>query len=113
MLIATDLTTTKHCYHRPFGNPLLQALFEPFFIAVYNLFYTSQPVLFLGVFDQDVRASAGLKYPRLYTPGRRSRFFNKKEFFKSAVQGFVTSCVLFFAAHGRKEMLSPCANKNA
>ena len=78
-----------------------QTLFEQApFIAVYNLFYTSQPVLALGVFDQDVNAYNSLKYPKLYYAGLRSSLFNKKEFFKSAIQGFLTSCVLFFAAHG-------------
>ena len=82
-------------------SPDSQTLFEPFFIAVYNLFYTSQPVLALGVFDQDVKADYSLKYPQLYWPGIHSRLFNKKEFFKSALQGFITSCVLFFVADGK------------
>ena len=78
-----------------------QTLFEQApFIAVYNLFYTSQPVLALGVFDQDVNALNSVKYPKLYYAGLRSSLFNKKEFFKSALQGFLTSCVLFFAVHG-------------
>lgn len=31
----------------------LQTVFDPMFIAVYNLFYTSLPVLSIGIFDQD------------------------------------------------------------
>ena len=81
-------------------SPATQTLFEPFFIAVYNVFYTSQPVLALGVFDQDVGTEYSSKYPQLYYPGLHSSLFNKKEFFKSAVQGFLASCVLFFAAQG-------------
>ncbi len=83
-----------------FSPPATQTLFEPFFIAVYNVFYTSQPVLALGVFDQDVGTEYSSKYPQLYYPGLHSSLFNKKEFFKSAVQGFLASCVLFFAAQG-------------
>ncbi len=85
----------------------MQTLFEPAYIAVYNLFYTSQPVLALGVFDQDVNADNSIKYPKLYVAGLRSILFNKKEFFKSALQGFITSCILFFAAHGRCQSNSP------
>ena len=70
------------------------------FIAVYNLFYTSQPVLALGIFDQDVDEKMSLRYPKLYTPGLESSSFNKQEFFKSALQGFLTSCVLFFLTYG-------------
>ena len=77
-----------------------QTLFEPMFIAVYNVFYTSQPVLALGIFDQDVDEAHSLKYPRLYAPGLSSALFNKREFFKSALQGFIASCFLFFLSHG-------------
>ena len=77
-----------------------QTLFEDRYIAVYNLFYTSQPVLALGIFDQDVDDKLSVKFPKLYTPGLTSSLFNKQEFFRSALQGFVTSCVLFFMNYG-------------
>ena len=77
-----------------------QTLFDPFFIACYNLFYTSQPVLALGIFDQDVDELNALKYPKLYAPGLSSALFNKREFFKSALHGFIASCALFFISHG-------------
>ena len=31
---------------------LFQTLFDPYFISLYNVFYTSLPVLMLGIFDQ-------------------------------------------------------------
>ena len=86
---------------------LPQTLFEPMFIAVYNVFYTSQPVLALGIFDQDVDEAHSLKYPRLYAPGLSSALFNKREFFKSALQGFIASCVLFFLSHGEPSFKHP------
>jgi phospholipid-translocating ATPase len=70
------------------------------FISVYNLFYTSLPVLALGIFDQDVNDVNSLKYPKLYTPGHLNLLFNKAEFFKSAMHGCLTSCVLFFIPYG-------------
>ena len=36
-------------------------MLDPSFIAVYNLFYTSQPVLALAYFDQDVKPELALK----------------------------------------------------
>ena len=50
------------------GTPpgLFQTVFDPMFIAVYNLFYTSMPVLALAVFDQDVKERQSLTYPKLY-----------------------------------------------
>lgn len=77
-----------------------QTLFDPMFISVYNLFYTSMPVLALGIFEQDVNAKNSIKFPKLYTPGLKNALFNKKEFFRSAVHGFITSCVLFFIPFG-------------
>jgi len=92
--------TLCHFWYAFFCGFSAQALFEPMFIAVYNLFYTSQPVLALGIFDQDVNEDTSLKFPKLYTPGLESSSFNKQEFFKSALQGFLTSCVLFFLTYG-------------
>lgn len=92
--------TLCHFWYAFFCGFSAQTLFEPMFIAVYNVFYTSQPVLALGIFDQDVDEAHSLKYPRLYAPGLSSALFNKREFFKSALQGFIASCVLFFLSHG-------------
>ncbi|XP_037782445.1 probable phospholipid-transporting ATPase IM isoform X3 [Penaeus monodon] len=77
-----------------------QTLFDPMFISVYNLFYTSMPVLALGIFEQDVNAVNSIKFPRLYGPGLSNALFNKREFFRSALHGFLTSCVLFFIPFG-------------
>jgi hypothetical protein len=73
---------------------------DPGFIAVYNLFYTSQPVLALAYFDQDVKPAFSLKFPRLYTPGMLSSFFNFKLFFVSALHGFFSSMILFMLPLG-------------
>ena len=70
------------------------------FISVYNLFYTSLPVLSIGVFDQDCNDENSLRYPKLYSPGHLNLLFNKKEFFKSALHGFVSSCILFIVPYG-------------
>jgi len=72
----------------------------PMFIAVYNLFYTSMPVLALGIFDQDVSDLNSLNYPKLYVAGQRNLLFNKVEFIKSALHGFFTSCVIFLIPYG-------------
>nr|CAD7447484.1 unnamed protein product [Timema bartmani] len=85
-----------------------QTVFDPMFISVYNLFYTSLPVLGLGIFDQDVSDRYSLMYPQLYTPGHSNLLFNKKEFLRSALHGFFTSCVLFLIPYGTyKDGVSP------
>ncbi|XP_054724801.1 phospholipid-transporting ATPase ID-like [Uloborus diversus] len=77
-----------------------QTLYDPNFISCYNVFYTSMPVLALGIFDQDVNDRNSLQYPQLYTPGHKNLLFNKKEFLKSLLHGVFTSCTLFFVSYG-------------
>mgnify|MGYP001043398668 CR=1 FL=1 len=43
----------------------LQTLYDPFFVATYNVFFSSLPVLALGVFDQDVSADHSMSKPHL------------------------------------------------
>lgn len=78
----------------------LQTVFDPMYISIYNLFYTSLPVLAVGIFDQDVNDKNSIVYPQLYKPGHLNMFFNKKEFFRSALQGCFVSIILFFIAFG-------------
>lgn len=70
------------------------------FISVYNLFYTSLPVLALGVFEQDVSDKNSVEYPRLYTPGLKSELFNIREFIYSVLHGAFTSLILFLIPYG-------------
>merc|ERR1712223_946931 len=92
--------TLCHFWYAFFCGFSAQTLFAPMFIACYNVFYRSQPVLAIGIFDQDVDSNYSLKYPKLYAPGLSSALFNKQEFFKSALQGFISSFFLFFLSHG-------------
>lgn len=70
------------------------------YISVYNLFYTSLPVLALGVFEQDVSDADSIEFPKLYTPGLNSEFFNLKEFMRSVMHGLFSSMVTFIIPWG-------------
>lgn len=76
------------------------------YISIYNLFYTSLPVLAVGIFDQDVNDKNSVLYPQLYKPGHCNLFFNKKEFLLSALQGCYISIVLFFIPFGEFHLKS-------
>lgn len=52
-----------------------QRYYDDWFQAFYNVFFTSLPVLMLGLFDKDVSASLSKKYPQLYMEGLRNVFF--------------------------------------
>lgn len=64
------------------------------------MFYTSLPVLGIGITDQDVDDYNSVHYPKLYTPGHGNIFFNKKTFILSAVHGLVTSALILFIPYG-------------
>lgn len=70
------------------------------YISVYNLFYTSLPVLALGVFEQDVSDRDCIEYPKLYTPGLNNSLFNLKEFLRSVMHGLFSSLVTFLVPYG-------------
>ncbi|CAF4823859.1 unnamed protein product, partial [Rotaria socialis] len=54
-----------HFWFGFFSGFSAQTLYDPFFVATYNVFFSSLPVLALGVFDQDVSADHSLSKPHL------------------------------------------------
>ncbi|CRK86707.1 CLUMA_CG000540, isoform A [Clunio marinus] len=100
--------TLCHFWYAFFCGFSAQTVFDPMFISVYNLFYTSLPVLALGVFEQDVSDKHSLEYPKLYTPGLTDALFNTKEFVKSVIHGVFSSLVLFLIPYGAyRDIISP------
>ncbi|XP_046141512.1 phospholipid-transporting ATPase ID isoform X5 [Osmia bicornis bicornis] len=100
--------TLCHIWFAFFCGFSAQTVFDPMYISVYNLFYTSLPVMAVGIFDQDVNDKNSLMYPKLYAPGLQNLLFNKKEFCWSAIHGFFASCVLFLVPYGTyKDGVSP------
>jgi len=77
-----------------------QTLYDAWFISFYNVFFTSAPIVFLAVLDQDVSETSCSKYPRLYIPGQKNLLFNKKIFFMSLLYGTLTSLAIFFISYG-------------
>ncbi|XP_060873130.1 phospholipid-transporting ATPase ID isoform X1 [Metopolophium dirhodum] len=92
--------TLCHIWFGFFCGFSAQTIFDPFYISVYNMFYTALPVLAIGALDQDVNDSKSIMYPKLYTPGIQNIFFNTKEFFKCVALGTYASLVIFFVPYG-------------
>ncbi|XP_023217447.1 probable phospholipid-transporting ATPase IM [Centruroides sculpturatus] len=92
--------TLCHFWFAFFCGFSAQTVYDPAFISFYNVFYTSLPVLALGIFDQDVNDKNSLRYPKLYAPGHLNLLFNKMEFLKSVAHGIITSFILFFIPYG-------------
>ncbi len=73
-----------------------QTIYDAIFISLFNVIFTSLPVLALGALEQDVDDDASVKYPFLYAAGPRNILFNKKAFLQSLFRGFVHSFVVWF-----------------
>ncbi|XP_078283641.1 putative phospholipid-transporting ATPase IM [Rhinoraja longicauda] len=92
--------TLVHFWFGFFCGFSAQTVYDQWFITLYNIVYTSLPVLAMGIFDQDVNEQKSLVYTRLYEPGQLNLLFNKREFFICIIHGVYTSIVLFFVPYG-------------
>ncbi|NWY52345.1 AT8B5 ATPase, partial [Chionis minor] len=75
-------------------------VYDEWFITLYNLVYTSLPVLGMSLFDQDVDDRWSILFPQLYVPGQQNLYFNKIVFVKCMLQGIYSSLILFFIPYG-------------
>ncbi|KAI0320024.1 phospholipid-translocating P-type ATPase [Amylostereum chailletii] len=71
-------------------------LYQYTFILLYNLVFTSLPVIVLGAFDQDVNAKAALAFPQLYIRGIRGLEYTPTKFWIYMADGLYQSAVVFF-----------------
>jgi len=66
---------------------------------MFNTLFTSIPVIFLGIFEKDLRASTLLAVPELYTYGQRNEGFNVWKFFGWQLMAVVEAIVIFFTMY--------------
>ncbi|XP_039126290.1 putative phospholipid-transporting ATPase 9 [Dioscorea cayenensis subsp. rotundata] len=70
--------------------------YNDWFMSLYNVFFTSLPVIALGVFDQDVSARFCLKYPLLYQEGVQNVLFSWTQIIGWMVNGICNAITIFF-----------------
>ncbi|NWX22623.1 AT8B3 ATPase, partial [Aegotheles bennettii] len=75
-----------------------QPLYEGWFLALYNIFYTAYPVLSVGLLEQDVSAKKSLEFPELYVVGQQDELFNYRVFGVTLLHGVSTSLASFYIA---------------
>lgn len=73
-----------------------QPAYNDWFLSLYNVFFTSLPVIALGVFDQDVSARFCLKFPLLYQEGVQNVLFSWIRIFGWAFNGVSSAVLIFF-----------------
>uniref|UniRef100_A0A8C3KJK4 Phospholipid-transporting ATPase n=1 Tax=Calidris pygmaea TaxID=425635 RepID=A0A8C3KJK4_9CHAR len=92
--------TLVHFWYGFFSGFSAQTVYDEWFITLYNLVYTSLPVLGMSLFDQDVDDRWSMLFPQLYVPGQQNLYFNKMVFVKCMLQGIYSSLILFFIPYG-------------
>uniref|UniRef100_A0A8C5U1H2 Phospholipid-transporting ATPase n=1 Tax=Malurus cyaneus samueli TaxID=2593467 RepID=A0A8C5U1H2_9PASS len=92
--------TLVHFWYGFFSGFSAQTVYDEWFITLYNLVYTSLPVLGMSLFDQDVDDRWSMLFPQLYVPGQQNLYFNKVVFVKCMLQGIYSSLILFFIPYG-------------
>ncbi|XP_054254456.1 phospholipid-transporting ATPase IC [Indicator indicator] len=92
--------TLVHIWYSFFNGFSAQTAYEDWFITLYNVLYSSLPVLLMGLLDQDVSDKLSLRFPRLYVLGQKDLLFNYQKFFLSLLHGALTSLIIFFIPYG-------------
>lgn len=84
-----------------------QKFYSELGFQMYNIAYTSMPIILLGVFDYDVPWSVGRRFPQLYLVGPRMELFNNYTFFKWICSAFYESAAIFvFVIYGFNDNLA-------
>ncbi|KAK6134052.1 hypothetical protein DH2020_032197 [Rehmannia glutinosa] len=73
-----------------------QPAYNDWFLSLYNVFFTSLPVIALGVFDQDVSARFCLKFPLLYQEGVQNVLFSWRRIIGWMLNGVCSAIIIFF-----------------
>ncbi|KAK9113745.1 hypothetical protein Syun_020542 [Stephania yunnanensis] len=73
-----------------------QPAYNDWYMSFYNVFFTSLPVIALGVFDQDVSARLCLKYPQLHQEGTHNILFSWHRILGWMLNGVSSSIIIFY-----------------
>ncbi|XP_061340720.1 putative phospholipid-transporting ATPase 9 [Gastrolobium bilobum] len=73
-----------------------QPAYNDWALSLYNVFFSSLPVVALGVFDQDVSARYCLKFPMLYQEGVQNVLFSWRRILSWMLNGFMSAIIIFF-----------------
>ncbi|RAH43483.1 phospholipid-translocating P-type ATPase [Aspergillus brunneoviolaceus CBS 621.78] len=71
-------------------------LFEYTYITLVNVAFTSLPVIFMGIFDQDVDDRVSMAVPQLYMRGIERKEWTQLKFWIYMLDGFYQSIICFF-----------------
>ncbi|KAL5345313.1 phospholipid transporting ATPase [Pseudogymnoascus australis] len=74
-------------------------LYHLTYLTLFNLAFTSLPVILMGVLDQDVSDKVSLEVPQLYRRGIERKEWTQRKFWLYMIDGFFGSVICFFMAY--------------
>ncbi|RPB27513.1 phospholipid-translocating P-type ATPase [Terfezia boudieri ATCC MYA-4762] len=74
-------------------------LFEYTYILLYNLLFTSVPIILMGILDQDVSDKVSLAVPQLYRRGILRQEWTQTKFWVYMIDGIYQSVMCFFLTY--------------
>ncbi|XP_050372631.1 putative phospholipid-transporting ATPase 9 [Argentina anserina] len=83
-----------------------QPAYNDWFLSLYNVFFSSLPVVAMGIFDQDVSARFCLKFPLLYQEGVQNILFSWRRIIGWMLNALISAVIIFFFC---MKALQPCA----
>ena len=76
------------------------SLYEQWSLSQFNTLFTSLPVIFLGIFEKDLRPATLIAVPELYTKGQRSGAFNLRVYLGWMFMAASEAMIVFFTMKG-------------
>lgn len=76
------------------------SFYESWSLSMFNTLFTSLPVIFLGILEQDLNASTLLAVPELYSQGQRNEAFGIKKYFGWMFVATCEAMLIYFTVMG-------------
>ncbi|AEO65121.1 uncharacterized protein THITE_2153879 [Thermothielavioides terrestris NRRL 8126] len=83
-------------WYQIFADFDISYIFDQTYITMFNLFFTSVPVILMGVLDQDVSDTVSLAVPQLYRRGIERKEWTQPKFWAYMFDGIYQSVASFF-----------------
>ncbi|XP_067014238.2 phospholipid-transporting ATPase IF isoform X2 [Anabrus simplex] len=90
---------TPQVYYAFYNAYSTQPLYDSLFLTLYNVFFTSLPILIYGLFEQSHSAETLLKYPQLYKDIAGNVHMTWRHFILWISFGLWHSLVLYYVPH--------------
>jgi phospholipid-translocating ATPase len=86
-------------WYQIYANYDCAYLYDYTYIVMYNLAFTSLPIILMGVLDQDVDDKVSLAVPQLYTRGIERKEWTQPKFWTYMADGLYQSVLVFWSAY--------------